>query len=291
MPGRCGPGEDGSSRNVDPARRHRELTDHATTSQRSRRGKYEVEALFAAVPLRALIDPRLTDRDVRRLAVIAAFDQMSLVRGRGQGAWASHRVMARMVGGDGSNESNLSVSIKKLVYLGYLEESRKADDRRHRVYRVIYTDEDALFWSKVSSLREPCSGANRLSGDTLLGSTTEYIPETRSYSAEAEKEYSTEVARLSARQARQEGLGQTVGAQLAQLERRLKDDPHGLDVEAWIAWLDDVRFDQSECPANFGRATRLQDELVEFQRGLGEFIDLVAADDGGLVGGDRAAGQ
>lgn len=282
---------EGSGSRVDPASRQRDRSDHATTSQRPRRGKYEVEALFAAVPLRALIDPRLTDRDVRRLAVIAAFDQMSLATKKGQGAWAGHRTMAAKVGGDGSNESNFSVAVKKLVDLGYLEESRKADDRRRRVYRVIYCDEDSLFWSKVSSTGEPCSGANDLGGDTLLGSTTEYIPETRSYSAEAEKEYSTEVARLSARQARQDERETCVGGQLAQLERRLKDDPHGLDVQAWVDWLDDVRFDQSECSANVGRASRLQEELLEFKQALGEFIELVAADDGGLVGGDREVGQ
>jgi hypothetical protein len=266
-------------------------TGSQSAPQRARRGKYEIEALFAAVPLRALIDPRLTDRDVRRLAVIAAFDQMSLATKRGQGAWAGHRTMAAKVGGDGSNESNFSVAVKKLVDLGYLEESRKADDRRRRVYRVVYADEDALFWSKVSSASEPCTKASNPGVDTLLASTTEYIPETRSYSAEAEEKYSTEVARLPTQQARQEELGQPVGAVLAQLERRLSDDPHGLDVEAWNNWLDDVRFDQGECPANVGRATRLQEQLIEYQQALGEFIDLVAADDGGLVGGDREVGQ
>lgn len=250
-------------------------TSSQSASQRARRGKYEVEALFAAVPLRALIDPRLTDRDIRRLAVIAAFDQMSLATKRGQGAWAGHRTMAAMVGGDGSNESNLSVSIKKFVDLGYLEESRKADDRRRRVYRVIYAAEDTLFWNKVSSLREPCSGASDPSGDTLLGSTTEYIPETKTYSAEAEKGYSTEVARRSAWQARQDEHGRSVGAQLARLERHLKDDPHSIDIDAWLTWLDDVRVDQTESPANVGRAGRLAEELVGLDAALDEWHTLV----------------
>src|SRR4051812_16618604 len=113
------------------------------------RGKHEFDARFAAVPTRALSDPHLTDRDVRILGVIAAYDQMSLVTKRGQGSWASHSTMARKVA-QGSNESNFSCSVTKLIEHGYLEVTRKADDRRRRVYRVKYTEEDALFWGKTS---------------------------------------------------------------------------------------------------------------------------------------------
>lgn len=48
------------------------------------------KAQFAAMPLRAICDGRLTDRDFRILAVVASHDRMSSVRGKGQGAWASH---------------------------------------------------------------------------------------------------------------------------------------------------------------------------------------------------------
>jgi hypothetical protein len=224
------------------------------------RGKYEIDALFAAVPMRGLIDPRLTDRDVRILAVIAAYDQMSLVTKRGQGSWASHRTMARKVGGTGANESNFSVSVTKLAELGYLEVSRKSDDRRQRVYRIAYTVDDALFWGKVSPApdSETTLPANPASDGEHSGSQTQYIPQSKRYSPEGEKYNSSDEARFAARgSAGRIDFAENVGAQLAALERALKaDEP--INFVDWYNFVGSIW----ELEEHRGRATRLADELA-----------------------------
>lgn len=110
-----------------------------------------MKAQFAAVPLRAISDALLTDRDFRILAVVASHDRMSRVRGKGQGAWASHRTMAAEVGGDGADYARFSVAMNKLVKLGYLERGPLAGDARRHAYRIIYTSEDRLQQRKQST--------------------------------------------------------------------------------------------------------------------------------------------
>src|SRR5690242_6147773 len=68
---------------------------------------------FSGIPLRALADGRLTDRDYRILGIVAGYDRMSSVRG-GQGCWASLKTMAGQVGGEGADYTRFSGSISKL---------------------------------------------------------------------------------------------------------------------------------------------------------------------------------
>lgn len=99
------------------------------------------KAHFAAIPLRAIGDGNLTDGDIRVLASIAAFDRLSHSTGKGQGAWASHRLMSGWID---RNYSNFSATVTKLIKAGYLvREPREADKRQH-TYRIIYTDEDRV---------------------------------------------------------------------------------------------------------------------------------------------------
>lgn len=97
--------------------------------------------LFAAIPLRAIGDRELTDGDIRVLASIAAFDRLSHSKGKGQGAWASHRLMSGWID---RNYSNFSATVNKLIKAGYLVREPRETDKRQHTYRIVYTDDDRL---------------------------------------------------------------------------------------------------------------------------------------------------
>ncbi len=99
------------------------------------------KALFAAIPLRAIGDRELTDGDIRVLASIAAFDRLSHSKGKGQGAWASHRLMSGWID---RNYSNFSATVNKLIKAGYLVREPRETDKRQHTYRIVYTDDDRL---------------------------------------------------------------------------------------------------------------------------------------------------
>ena len=99
------------------------------------------KAHFAAIPLRAIGDQELTDGDIRALASIAAFDRLSHSKGKGQGAWASHRLMSAWID---RNYSNFSATVNKLIRLGYLVREPRETDKRQHTYRVVYTDDDRI---------------------------------------------------------------------------------------------------------------------------------------------------
>lgn len=75
------------------------------------------------------------------LASIAAFDRLSHSTGKGQGAWASHRLMSGWID---RNYSNFSATVNKLIKAGYLVREPRETDKRQHTYRVIYTDEDRV---------------------------------------------------------------------------------------------------------------------------------------------------
>lgn len=210
----------------------------------------ERKAQFAALPLRAIRDGRLTDRDVRILAAIAAHDRMSSVRGKGQGAWASHKTMAAEVG-EGADYARFSVSVNKLVDLGYLQRDRLESDRRKHTYRVLYTAGDHLPHGKPPEPQKVCSTANHLADDSLpesddqaeivcsapqlsRGNETEtrsqYISLSEERAPSKDGAYSAEASIDSAEAARLEARGSAgeddlnTGASLAMIERRLRDD-------------------------------------------------------------------
>lgn len=216
------------------------------------------KAHFAGMPLRAVSDGRLTDRDFRNLAVVAGHDHMSLVRGRGQGAWASHKTMAAEVGGDGADYSRFSTSMNKLVSLGYLQRDRLNGDARRHTYRVIYTDEDRLQQRKQSGGPNVCARANERDGDGLPSCDndlkivcraddlsggkngeicSQYISLSEGIdSAEAGKEDSAEAARFAARELLQVDHKLPGGANLAILARALKANVP-IDLVGWYAYL------------------------------------------------------
>lgn len=98
------------------------------------------KVMFAALPLRAIGDGRLSALDLRVLACVAFHDRMSDARGKGQGAWASNETLAQRVG---CHYTNLSTAITRLGKFGYIQREAHPLNKRLRVYRVIYEDSAA----------------------------------------------------------------------------------------------------------------------------------------------------
>lgn len=205
--------------------------------------------LYSPLPLRAILDPRLTPIDLRTLLVIAAHDRLSDPNGTGQGCWARQSDMARKVG---CHYTNLSTAIKRLTDFGYIRHDRQDSDKRLKVYRVLYVkEEDALFFDKVSAAgplqpiedeapKVVCPDTNQ--GDEIVcpvddesqtGSTgypSQYIPQNGVIdSVETEEIDSAKAARLKSRLAIGIEEDSNPGATLAMLERAVKSDS-GIDI-------------------------------------------------------------
>jgi DNA-binding MarR family transcriptional regulator len=112
------------------------------------------KVMFAALPLRAIGDTRLSALELRILGCVAFHDRMSGARGKGQGAWASNETLARRVQ---CHYTNLSSAITKLAKLGYIQRDPHPLNKKLRVYRVIYDGE-------VAGLADPLPDDKVLSG-------------------------------------------------------------------------------------------------------------------------------
>lgn len=220
-------------------------------------------AYFAPVPNRALWDDRLTDRDVRILGVIAAHDQLSGAKGKGQGAWASHARMAALAG---TEYSRFSVSVNRLLNLGYLQRDRLRTDRRKFTYRVIYSPEDRLPSSKqllCPTANEPteivCSGPE-LSDYDGTESSSQYISQSEErYSAKAGEDILENQPRFAPNGSPECRGSANVGAQLAALERALKHEDE-FDLIACYRWLEECL--EHDDPKIRGWAFRLSEDLL-----------------------------
>ncbi|MCW5695320.1 MAG: hypothetical protein KIS96_01165 [Bauldia sp.] len=93
--------------------------------------------IFAPVPLRCLVDGRLDDRHKLVLMVVAAHDRLGR---NGLGCTASVSRIAELAGVD---YTVCSAALNHLMRCGYLEGARQQDDGRARIWRVVYTDDDA----------------------------------------------------------------------------------------------------------------------------------------------------
>jgi DNA-binding MarR family transcriptional regulator len=85
-----------------------------------------------------MVDRRLSERHLRTLAVVAAHDRLGK---NGIGCWASHERLAEMVG---CHYTRISHNLKELGAMGYIERVEHPLNKRLRVYKVIYTTEDAM---------------------------------------------------------------------------------------------------------------------------------------------------
>jgi DNA-binding MarR family transcriptional regulator len=120
---------------------------------------------WSPIPARAARDLRLSARHWRALAVIALHDQLDK---NGTGCWASQRRLADLLGVD---ETQLSHVLTDLRDYGYLNSTINPKDRRQRIHRIIYNDDDRN-WDQETcptaqvSLPDACYGAQVSEGDT-----------------------------------------------------------------------------------------------------------------------------
>lgn len=117
------------------------------------------KVMFAALPLRAIGDTRLSALELRILGCVAFHDRMSSARGKGQGAWASNETLARRVQ---CHYTNLSSAITKLAKLGYIQRDPHPLNKKLRVYRVIYDGD-------ITGLADPLPDDKVLSGGEMVG--------------------------------------------------------------------------------------------------------------------------
>jgi hypothetical protein len=99
---------------------------------------------FAAIPLRALRDSRLSARHLRVLGIVAAHDQMDR---NGAGCWAAQRRLAKLAS---CGEARLSDTISDLRDFGYLKSHKNPQRVHQRVHRIIYNDQDSRWDQDVS---------------------------------------------------------------------------------------------------------------------------------------------
>lgn len=91
---------------------------------------------FAPLPARAIGDPRLSALHLRALGAIAMHDRLGRNR---QGCWAGNKRLAEMIGCD---YTRLSAALTNLATWGYIEREPHPLNKRMRVFRVLYTDDD-----------------------------------------------------------------------------------------------------------------------------------------------------
>ena len=231
--------------------------------------------LFAPLPLRAMA-AELSGLQMRALACVAAHDRMSLAIGKGQGCRASNERMRGMIG---CNFARLCTTLSELVELGFLQREKHG---RHTIYRVVYTDDDRLLFSDISG-RKPvadrlpsggvtCCQHNSENGQVQLETVSQYITLSVGIdSVETGEDNSSEEARLSPRNARQDvGTSEkvrSVASEVALFERRFRQNWTQFDgsLSKWVEWLSQQHeelFDED--PTTARRAERLADEVENF---------------------------
>jgi DNA-binding MarR family transcriptional regulator len=212
-------------------------------------------ALFAAIPLRAVGDSNLTDGDIRVLASIAAFDRLSHSTGKGQGAWASHRLMSGWID---RNYSNFSAAVNKLIKAGYLVREQRETDKRQHTYRIVYTDDDCLpkaedfVRPEANYIREivcPDTGEVREvvcpDPQSTDGNLDENFPE---YIPQSGERYSVETGERNSAKRRDVAVARRPGGILCQLPANINDLPMGARVSKVEAAFDALGRDPYAMP-------------------------------------------
>jgi hypothetical protein len=214
-------------------------------------------AYFGAVPFRALADRGLTELDVRILGVVAAHDNMSLLRG-GDGCWAGTDRIAYLAN---ANASNVSTAITKLDRLGYIRRDRHPKDGRRSTLRVIYDAlaDKAAFKGDVSPEGKILAMKRqaRLSPDTLPDPVKVSCPEI-SETRREQRDLQSNIPEYTLNRPSGESAPPNVGGWLARLERKLKGigiAPH--ERQVYAGWLRDIVDSTELTDPNNGRAQRL----------------------------------
>jgi hypothetical protein len=177
--------------------------------------------------------------------VIALHDGMSKPKGAGAGCYARHATLAKLVGTD---VSNFSKSLSRLVSWGYVAREPQLMDKRKFTLRVIYGDDDS--WRADQQSPAEIVGEEALSVPEVVG---EAEGRNGSFSRENGRHYislkeeldSVETGKLNSSEEAQNGFC-VDGVPASIFARQRKEDP----AEAGLgrSWSLAARL-----PKNFGR--------------------------------------
>jgi len=201
---------------------------------------------FFCMPYRMLNDGQCTCAHWKALGAISAHDRLSNRKGKGQGAWASHETMAKECG---LKYGTFSEAVSDLLRWGYIIRERREQNRRQYTYRVICDDSSVVAEQNSSTNSEQCaaSDSSATAPDSSAADATivrRQNEETQSDQADAShnkkrKEDSVETGKEDSAEAAslrdawlRNGNGKTVGAYLARLERRLKEQGDFAQIDA-----------------------------------------------------------
>ncbi len=125
---------------------------------------------FGAIPVRAFGDTRLSAADFRVMGAVAYFDRLGR---NGIGCFVDPRKLSEVAS---VLYQHISRHTKRLYEFGYLEISRRATDRRRRIYSLIYNEDQGVVTNSGDDLDDPsCRGdtvsslgnKDTISGDSL----------------------------------------------------------------------------------------------------------------------------
>lgn len=131
---------------------------------------------FTTLPVRAISEPALTALDIRCLAVISLHDGMSGMRGNGGGCYARNDTLARLVGTD---PTNFSKCVSKLVRLGYVLREPQLMDKRRFTLRVAFDGAETWRDEQLSRAHPQGEIVGEPTNDLpeIVGDMTNYPPE------------------------------------------------------------------------------------------------------------------
>ncbi|WP_416896321.1 MAG: hypothetical protein ACMVY4_12325 [Minwuia sp.] len=173
--------------------------------------------VYAPIPMRACVDSRLSARHYRTLAVIAAHDRLGA---NGAGCWASHKRLAEMIG---CNYSRLSENIRQLAEWGYLLKDKHPVNPRMRVYRVVYTADDAAVMkgNGLPDGKAPRADDSLPKGDDDAGIVCQKISETPGFRGTQRVNIFRETGNTSRRN---DGIDTPEGARASRTPRNRHDE-------------------------------------------------------------------
>lgn len=256
------------------------------------------DAFFSAIPWRAVFNRNITHRQLRVLAVIAAYDWMSNRKG-GSGCFRTKSALARQIGID---RSDFQKDFAVLAAAGLVTEEHR-EGRKRPSLRVVF-DNTADQAARLESVGDTPTDESEGVAPTLESEARGQHPQsddavgdtpTRKKSYEAQLINSVETGKHSKELACIENARselsfeqwvdqlsqmETTHAQLASFERKWKAHPEWFadNHEAWRSWL--FRKYEATIGSDSQRAGRLLEEFYihEPQPEVGEFLDKLQLD-------------
>jgi hypothetical protein len=217
---------------------------------------------FYTGSVRIIGDARPSGLDHRVYACVSMHDGMSLKKDSGRGCYATFATLTAAIGCDASN---LSKSLKRLVEWGYLTEERQVD-RRRKTYRVVFdfpegwrNDQQSIDGELANDLAEIVGQSDSESGGNPPLDAQHYSS-LKGLDSLKEKLNSSEEARLATRHPYKLDYADNPVAQMANLERALRDGRR-VNCLAWSEYLSSLH--ESDDNAVRGQADRLADLVIE----------------------------